>query len=121
MTNKIKSEIKIQSEIFTWFNNNYCLNNHNPKCFIMSVPNGGYRNPFEAMQLKASGVRAGVSDLIVLMPNKCLFFELKTDVGKQSDKQIQFQKIVEDLGFNYYVVRSLDSFKNIIYAQYLHD
>ncbi len=58
---------------------------------------------------------AGVSDLIVLKPNgETIFVEIKTDVGIQSLVQIKFQNKVEELGFKYFVVRSLDDFKELI-------
>lgn len=65
------------------------------------------------MQLKASGVMPGVSDLIVIIPNKTIYVEVKTETGTQSEKQKEFQQIVEALGFEYYLVRSLDDFNKI--------
>lgn len=66
------------------------------------------------MKLVATGMKAGVSDLIVLMPNRCIFVELKTDTGIQSDGQKEFEYTVKKLGFEYYLVRSLETFKKII-------
>ena len=66
------------------------------------------------MRKIANGMMSGVSDLIVLMENQCLFFECKTEIGKQSDKQKEFQLQVENLGFKYFIVRSLIDFQNII-------
>lgn len=56
----------------------------------------------------------GVADLIVVEENKTTFFEIKTPTGRQSKNQINFQKMVEKLNHNYFVVRSLDEFKKII-------
>jgi len=105
-----KSEGKIQQEIVMWFNNNYCLKTHNPRCSIFSVPNEG-RNAREQMYKKTLGMKTGVSDLIMLMEQRCVFVEVKTEIGKQSDKQKDFQMLVENLGFEYWVVRSLEEFK----------
>jgi hypothetical protein len=66
------------------------------------------------MKLKSTGVVAGVSDLIVLLPNRCLFIEVKTEIGRQSDKQKEFEQIVKNLGFDYQLVRSLDDFLTFI-------
>ena len=107
-------ENKIQAEIYQWFNNNYCLKNNDPQCCIFAVPNGGTRNLKEAMTLKATGTLSGVSDLIVLLPNKILFIEVKTDIGTQSKEQKNFQERVEKLGFEYHLVRSLEDFKCVI-------
>jgi hypothetical protein len=54
---------------------------------------------------------AGVSDLIMIEPSRVIFIEVKTPIGKQSENQIKFQKKVELLGFEYWLVRSLDEFK----------
>ena len=57
---------------------------------------------------------AGVSDLIILKPNGItLFIELKVEKGIQSDAQKLFQSKVESLGFDYYIIKSLEQFKQI--------
>lgn len=106
-------EDKIQAECVKWFTNNYCLRHHSPKCVIFSVPNGGFRNKIEAMKLVATGMKAGVSDLIVLFPNRALFIEMKTATGRQSPDQKEFEKDVTALGFEYFLARSVDEFKSI--------
>lgn len=65
-------------------------------------------------KMKAMGMVNGVSDTIVVLPNKTLFCEFKVQDGRQSDKQKEFQQIVTDLGQEYHVVRSLEQFKEII-------
>ena len=66
------------------------------------------------MRKKSTGLKAGVSDLIVLFPKKVLFIEVKTENGVQSEKQKEFENILINLGFEYHLVRSLDQFKKII-------
>ena len=107
---KEKTEAKIQQEIFCWFNNEYCLKFHNPRYCIFSVPNDSSSKE-ETMRKKATGLLSGVSDLIVLFPNRAIFCEVKTPTGTQSETQKDFQKHVESLGFEYILVRSLDEFK----------
>ncbi len=107
----MKTEIKIQSEIVQWFRNNYCLRHHNPRYEIFSVPN---ESAYNNNQFKAMGVRSGVSDLIVLLNKKTLFIELKNETGKQRDSQKDFETVVQKLGFDYYIVRTLEEFKTII-------
>jgi hypothetical protein len=46
------------------------------------------------------------------MPSRVVFVECKDDKGKQSENQIQFEKDVKALGFEYWLVRSLEEFKN---------
>jgi hypothetical protein len=106
-------EDKIQAECVKWFTNNYCLRHHTPKCVIFSVPNGGLRNKIEAMKLVTTGMKAGVSDLVVLIPGRALFVEVKTDIGRQSKEQIDFEADVVALGFQYFLIRSIDEFKAI--------
>jgi hypothetical protein len=106
----------LQSEIVKWYNNSYCLKFQNPRGVIFSVPNGGNRNKIEAMKFKATGLLAGVSDLIVILPNGILLFiEIKTDFGNQQPNQIDFQNLVTALGFHYHIIRSLEQFKELIH------
>jgi hypothetical protein len=114
------TESKLQQEIFNFYQNNYCLKFHNPRGLIFSIPNGGTRNKLEAITMKATGLLAGASDLIVILPNGKLFFmELKIEKGIQSDKQKEFENRVSDLGFEYKIIRSLDEFKNFIHENIL--
>lgn len=109
----MKSENKIQQEVVMWFRNNFCTTKNHPRCAIFSVPNEG-TDVKEQQYKKSIGMMSGVSDLIVVIENKVLFIECKDDKGKQSENQIEFEKIVTDLGHDYFVVRSLEQFKEII-------
>jgi len=94
-----------------WFRNNYCLKHHTPRYDIFSVPNEAtYKNN----QFKAMGVRNGVSDLVVVLLGKVLFIEMKDGTNDQSEYQIDFEKVVTKLNHNYYVIRSLEQFQNLI-------
>lgn len=106
----MQNEDFLQQQIFTWFNNNFCLKHHDPRYTIFSVPNGGIRNIKEAMKMKSTGLKAGVSDLIVVM-KEVIFVEVKTEIGTQSKKQKNFEKIITDLGYKYWIVRSLKEFQ----------
>jgi hypothetical protein len=75
------------------------------------VPNGGYRTKSEAMKMKATGLVAGVSDLIIVQPNRVIFLELKDTNGRQSNEQKSFQEKITALGFEYWLIRSLEEFK----------
>jgi hypothetical protein len=65
----------------------------------------------EQLQKIATGLLAGVSDLIIVLPNKIVFVEMKDATGKQSPGQIEFEHTVTNLGFEYYLIRSVDEFK----------
>ncbi len=108
------TEAKIQSEICKWFNNNYCLVHNNPRSLILSIPNGGERSYVTASLSKSTGEYIGAADLLVIHRGKVLFVEVKTPIGKQSPKQIDFQKHVESMCFPYHLVRSLEEFQKLI-------
>ena len=97
-------ESQIQRQMVAWFRLQYS------KFIIAAVPNGGFRNKLEASIMKAEGVLAGFSDLIIIAKRNILFVEVKTKDGKQSDLQIKFQSDVERLGFQYSICRSLEDF-----------
>ena len=104
----------LQAQIYKYYYNKFCTKLNDPRHIIFSVPNGGFRTKSEAMKLKATGLMAGVSDLIIIKPNEVVFCEVKIEKGYQSDKQKDFQNQVETLGFRYVVVRSLEEFKKNI-------
>lgn len=62
--------------------------------------------------MKSIGVCAGVSDMIFVNPVKgaVQFLELKTKTGRQSDYQKEFQSKVEALGYEYYIIRTIEDF-----------
>ena len=108
------TEDQLQQQIIIWFKNEYQMHG---KGLIFSVPNGGTRNMLEAKKLKQTGAMAGVSDLIVLLPSKCLFVELKIEKGIQSEVQKVFEERVNNLSFDYFIIRSLEDFKTLINNQ----
>lgn len=88
-----------------------CLN----RIFHFAVPNGSLRRLSVAVALKAEGVLAGVSDLIILLPSRCIFVELKNGkIGRQSDSQKEFQKQVESLGFEYLLWRNVEDCQEFV-------
>lgn len=113
------TESKLQQEIVNFYNNEFCLKFHKPRGMIFSIPNGGSRNKLEVITMKATGLLAGASDLVVIFPNgKLSFVELKTEKGTQSDKQKDFEKRVTDLGYEYKLIRTLEEFKQWTISQY---
>ena len=109
---QIKLENAIQQEIFIWFSNEYARHG---KGLIFSCPNGGFRDAREGKTLKNTGLLAGVSDLIILLPNAItIFIEVKRPGKNQTPEQVKFMNDVRLLGFQYFIVRSLQEFKYII-------
>lgn len=113
-----KLEDRIQAECVTWYTNTYCLLHHTPRCMVLSIPNGGSRDVREAMTMKSTGLLPGASDLIVIHQTgrhvALLWMECKTETGRQSKDQVDFQHRIEALGYRYVVFRSLEQFRAII-------
>lgn len=81
-----------------------------PLKLLLAVPNGGSRNIIEAKNLKAQGVKSGISEVLLLIPKKgfsCLCLEFKTQTGRQSDEQTEFQNQADKVGNKYVVVQSV--------------
>jgi len=106
----MKSESRIQQEIVVWYNNNYCLPKHEPREFILHIPNEGKGNG----KLVAVGLYPGASDLIFSFRGVIYFCEVKDEKGTQKPNQKKFHKHIEQCGFEYFVVRSLEEFKQRI-------
>lgn len=103
-----KSEIQIQAEMFQWAWN-ACPQTRR---LLFHVPNGGNRSAREGMQFKASGVIAGVPDLLFIWQGSTYGFEVKTNSGELSKVQSDLHKTWMDNGITVFVVRSLDEFQN---------
>lgn len=107
-------EHDIQCACVKWFRYQY------PKlrARLFSVPNGGKRDRTTAGKLKAEGALPGVSDLILLKSNAqygALLIEMKTEKGRQSPEQKEWQKAVcSDKEYKYTVCHSFDEFKKEI-------
>ena len=91
------------------------------KILVFAVPNGfysGIQNKIAKSRyinkLKAEGYMPGVSDLIVVLPKRTVFIEVKAEKGKQQKSQEIFEKEVKKLGFEYYVVRSIEDVERIL-------
>ena len=109
-----QEEHKIQCAIVKWFY--YAYPQYRGGLFF-AVPNGGHRNIQTAARLKAEGVTAGVSDLMLFVARHgfhALCIEVKTIVGRQSMNQKNWQAKVEAQGFKYAVVRSLEDFAGLV-------
>ena len=110
----------IQCKCVQWFSDHY----PELKGRLFAVPNGGFRNPKTAGDMKDEGVIAGVSDLILLVKNKrygALLIEMKAPGKYQQPVQKQWEKIVTAKGeYKYVVCRSLDEFIKVI-TEYLND
>lgn len=85
------------------------------RVFHFAIPNGGARNLKVAMSLKAEGVLAGASDLVLVLEKRIVFVELKNgNVGRQSEHQKSFQNEVEKRGFEYVIWRNIEDCEDFL-------
>lgn len=90
------SEAQEQIKIF-----NYAKYNNKLR-WLFAIPNGGSRDIREAARLKLQGVKAGVSDMFLPIPNSMfhgLFIELKVGTNKTSQLQDEFIDYVRNNGY----------------------
>lgn len=107
--NKELSEAQIQSSCVIWLWNTHPAT----RGLFFSVTNNS-EHIARAMQRKSVGLISGVSDCLFIWRGSLYCFEFKTDKGRQSPAQIEWQEKVNNQGINYYVVRSLDTFQDLI-------
>lgn len=108
-------ESLLQRACVAWFRAQYAEH----ALMLFAVPNGGGRSRIEAGIMKAEGVTAGVSDLILLEARGgwgCLCLEMKTKKmgSKQRPSQKAWQEAAERAGNRYEVVRTLEEFQTIV-------
>lgn len=104
-------EDKLQMSCRYWFDVQYPYY----RLLLHHSPNEGLlvKRAADGAKRKAMGVRAGFPDFVFMLPTKVapyLCLELKTDKGKQSDSQREYQRQVEAVGGKYVVIRSLEQF-----------
>lgn len=108
-----EDEHKLQVACVKWFRTQY----QELRPYLFAVPNGGRRDETTARKLKDEGVVAGVSDLILMLPNKehhALLIEMKTETGRQSPSQAEWQESMEAMGYHYVICRSLYEFIKVV-------
>ena len=109
------TESQIQKACVKWFDAQYPELYYN----LWAVPNGGARNAVTGANLKAEGVRPGVSDLMFFCHGRLHCIEMKKPGGRQSDAQKAFeQSITKGMfwhqGAQYHIIDNLDDFMRLI-------
>jgi hypothetical protein len=130
------NEDRLQADAYRWFHNTYphlrgllCynLNNVTPilppdakavlkKYGILEKVFGMIKKAaaYFGMVAKAMGLQKGRSDMVLYLKGRAFMIEWKTEKGKQHGKQKEWQSLVESQGFSYYIVRSVDEFKELV-------
>lgn len=104
-----QSEHAFQQACRIWFHNEYPA----LRGLLFHVRNNAH-NSRDGEYWKQLGVIAGVSDFLFLYRGKCHCIELKTEYGEQSQTQIEWEAKMIQQGIDYYVVKSITEFKNLI-------
>ena len=111
----VHAESVLQRSCVAWFRAQY----PGHALMLFAVPNGGARSAAEAGIMKAEGVTAGVSDLILLESRGgwgALCLEAKTTRrgSGQSERQRIWQAAAEDAGNRYEVFRTFEEFVAVV-------
>ena len=109
------SERQIQIECVSWFRMRYP---EASKVFF-AVPNGSFRNPWTAKNLRDEGALSGVADLVLLVPKKgyaSLCIEMKKPGGTMSETQKAFCEAAKGFKNKYVVCYSVEDFKTAVRA-----
>lgn len=112
MENKI--ELKLQAECNTWFQNN--MTRH--RGMFRRVKNETDLKGQQGMRMgqlnKATGVRRGTWDSFFIC-EPITWLEFKTDEGTLSDDQKEFRIMGKKVGWQFRIVRDLETFQNLCY------
>jgi hypothetical protein len=102
------SEARLQSQIVQYL--------QSKNIYFFSVPNeaAGRDAAIRMARMKAMGLRSGVSDLVLVLPGRVVFLEVKEAGGVQSEAQKRFQEKVEALGHQYFLVKSLEDLQKVV-------
>ena len=104
-------ESSLQIHCVRWFRYEH------PDLVLFSIPNGGKRSAITAKIMKSEGQMSGVADLFLMYPHNGyhgLWIEMKTDKGRQSDNQKNFQERAEFFGYKYTIAHSFEEFIKIV-------
>ena len=100
------TEFELQKRIVAWFRERY------PKYLLFSVPNEATHK--QANKFKSSGLLPGAPDLVLILPEKVIFLELKVGTNTQSGEQRWFEIKAQQLSQQYYLIRDLEDFKTVL-------
>lgn len=107
------TEGRLQQNCLVWLNRHY----RTQERWFHAIPNGENRDLVTAARLKATGLKSGVAD--TFLPEPCgryhgLYIELKTPIGRLSDKQKEFIAAMRQKGYCVVVLDSLEAFQALI-------
>ena len=109
------TEAQEQQALFDWAQMNFAR--YPELRWLMHIPNGGGRNPREALALMRRGVKPGVAD--VFLPAirggfGGLWIELKTEKGRATDLQEEFLRDMTIAGYRAEICTGWESARAVI-------
>lgn len=107
-----KTEARIQQEAQMWFHNTF----PERRGMLFEINNNS-QNAREGMEHRCMGRVRGVSDMCLLVPGgRVVFVEFKTETGRQSEYQQNWEALVTRNGFRYVIIRSVVEFQKLVSA-----
>lgn len=104
-----QSEDKIHTDCYVFFHNTY-PSLRGLLCYNL----GNSKNKIDGARNRAKGLQKGRSDFTLYYQGKAYMIELKTETGDQRKEQIEWQCKIESQGFQYFLIRSLSEFQELI-------
>jgi hypothetical protein len=107
------TESRLMQNCYMWIHNTY----PQLRGLYFEIHNNAF-SAREGARHKAMGRIAGVADACLLLPagRGVIFFEFKSDHGRQSIEQKEWQKKIQDAGYYYYIINSETQFRAAIIA-----
>ncbi|MEE9458244.1 MAG: hypothetical protein V3V84_00610 [Candidatus Bathyarchaeia archaeon] len=90
----------------------WCRYNWTIGKYIFAIEHGELRNPAVGAKLKKKGVRSGMADFMLILPNNFynnLWIEFKVGKNVQTESQKIFQQLVDETKGKYVICRDLES------------
>lgn len=110
------SESAHQQALIKWWAA-VCANYSLPESVLMASQAQGQRTKKNASRLKAEGMRAGQPDLLLAVSrhgSHGLWVEMKTEIGRLTDSQKEFLKMVSEQGYATAVCRGAGPARAVI-------
>jgi hypothetical protein len=107
------SEAQIQSSCVIAFRN--AIGRHERG--LMVEVNNNPKHVVDGVKRLALGLVKGFPDTMIITSGKIFFIEFKDAKGTQKPDQKVIERILKSLGFRYYICRTVEHFKEIIYDE----